>query len=38
MRQLASGDFEPETVISPTTLVIRASCGASVANNMGARA
>jgi LacI family transcriptional regulator len=38
MRQLASGDFEPETVLSPTTLVIRASCGASNANNMRARA
>ena len=29
MRQLASGDFAPETVLSPTTLVVRASCGAS---------
>ena len=29
MRQLASGDFEPETVLTPTTLVVRASCGAS---------
>jgi LacI family transcriptional regulator len=38
MRQLASGDFEPETVLSPTTLVIRASCGASDANNASARA
>ena len=38
MRQLASGDFEPETVLSPTTLVIRASCGASDANNTSARA
>jgi LacI family transcriptional regulator, galactose operon repressor len=28
MRQLASGDFEPETVLSPTTLIVRASCGA----------
>jgi LacI family transcriptional regulator len=27
MRQLASGDFEPEAVLCPTTLVIRASCG-----------
>ncbi|MDR3496922.1 MAG: LacI family DNA-binding transcriptional regulator [Ancalomicrobiaceae bacterium] len=27
MRQLASGDFEPETILCPTTLVIRASCG-----------
>ena len=38
MRQLASGDFEPETVLSPTTLVVRASCGASNANQMEARA
>ncbi len=29
MRQLASGDFEPEAVLCPTTLVIRASCGTS---------
>ena len=29
MRQLASGDFAPETVLSPTTLVVRASCGGS---------
>ncbi len=28
MRQLASGDHAPETVLSPTTLVVRASCGA----------
>ena len=28
MRQLASGDHAPETVMSPTTLVVRASCGA----------
>jgi LacI family transcriptional regulator len=27
MRQLASGDFEPETILCPTTLIIRASCG-----------
>ena len=36
MRQLASGDFEPETVLSPATLVIRASCGASNASKMEA--
>jgi LacI family transcriptional regulator len=29
MRQLASGDHAPETVLSPTTLVVRASCGAA---------
>jgi LacI family transcriptional regulator len=38
MRQLASGDFEPETVQSPTTLVIRASCGALNASKMEAHA
>ena len=38
MRQLASGDFEPETVLSPTTLVIRASCGASNGDKTGAHA
>ena len=29
MRQIASGDFEPETVLTPTTLMIRASSGAA---------
>ena len=29
MRQIASGDFSPETVLTPTTLMIRASCGAT---------
>jgi LacI family transcriptional regulator len=29
MRQLASGNFEPETVLCSTTLAIRASCGTS---------
>ena len=29
MRHLASGDFEPEAVLCPTTLVIRKSCGAA---------
>ena len=33
MRQLASGDFAPETILCPTTLVVRASCG--VANLSG---
>ena len=29
MRHLASGNFEPEAVLCPTTLVVRASCGAA---------
>ncbi len=29
MRQLASGDAEPEAVLLPTTLMIRSSCGAA---------
>jgi len=29
MRQLASGDHTPETILSPTTLIVRASCGAA---------
>jgi LacI family transcriptional regulator len=29
MRQIASEDFEPETVLCPTSLIIRASCGTS---------
>jgi LacI family transcriptional regulator len=36
MRQLASGDFEPEAVLCSTTLVIRASCGTSSAIRAGA--
>ena len=36
MRQLASGDFTPEKVLLPTTLVVRASCG--TAKDQGARA
>jgi LacI family transcriptional regulator len=32
MRQLASGDFEPETTLCPTTLVVRSSCGTSGLN------
>jgi LacI family transcriptional regulator len=35
MRQLASGDFEPEAVLCSTTLVIRASCGTSNAVRAG---
>jgi LacI family transcriptional regulator len=35
MRQLASGDFEPEAVLCSTTLVIRASCGTSNAVRVG---
>jgi LacI family transcriptional regulator len=27
MRQIASGDFEPEVVVCPTSLIIRSSCG-----------
>ena len=29
MRQIASGNFEPESVICPTSLIIRSSCGPS---------
>jgi LacI family transcriptional regulator, galactose operon repressor len=29
MRQIASGDFEPEAILCPTSLIIRASCGTS---------
>ncbi|HEX9168637.1 MAG TPA: LacI family DNA-binding transcriptional regulator [Roseiarcus sp.] len=36
MRQLASGDFEPETILCPTTLVIRASGGAAISDTTGA--
>lgn len=35
MRQLASGDFEPEAVLCSTTLAIRASCGTSNAVQAG---
>ena len=35
MRHLASGDFEPEAVLCPTTLVIRKSCGAAKPNPQG---
>jgi LacI family transcriptional regulator len=36
MRQLASGKFEPETVLCPATLVIRSSCGTALTNETGA--
>jgi LacI family transcriptional regulator len=36
MRHLASGDFEPEAVLCPTTLMIRKSCGALNADHMEA--
>jgi LacI family transcriptional regulator len=35
MRQLASGNAEPETVRLPTNLVVRASCGAAGAQDSG---
>ncbi len=38
MRQLASGDHEPETVLCPATLVIRATSGAKNANATETRA
>jgi LacI family transcriptional regulator len=38
MRQLASGDFEPETVLCPTTLIVRASCGAAPVPSSGVEA
>ncbi len=37
MRQLASGDHTPETVLSPTTLIVRASCGAAHLTPSGAQ-
>jgi LacI family transcriptional regulator len=36
MRQLASGKFEPETVLCPATLVVRASCGTALTHQTGA--
>ncbi len=36
MRQIASGDFAPETVLCPTTLIVRESCGTSSLNLLGA--
>jgi LacI family transcriptional regulator len=35
MRHLASGDFEPEAVLCPTTLAIRKSSGAPKPNPLG---
>ncbi len=35
MRQLASGDSEPETVLCPTTLIVRGSCGTSTIHKPG---
>jgi LacI family transcriptional regulator len=32
MRQIASGDFGPENVLCPTSLIIRSSCGTAAAN------
>ena len=32
MRQIAAGDLEPEAVLCPTSLIIRASCGTSNAS------
>ena len=32
MRHIASGDFEPETVLCPSSLVVRASCGSRPPN------
>jgi len=29
MRQIASGNFEPESILCPTSLIIRSSCGTS---------
>jgi LacI family transcriptional regulator len=37
MRQLASHDFDPETIACPTSLIVRASCGALNSNRAGAR-
>jgi LacI family transcriptional regulator len=36
MRQLASGHAEPETVLTPTTLMVRASCGGAGFHYQGA--
>ena len=35
MRHIASGDSKPETVLCPSPLVVRASCGASRPNERG---
>jgi LacI family transcriptional regulator len=31
MRQIASGNFEPESVLCPTSLIVRSSCGTAAA-------
>jgi len=36
MRQLASREFDPETISCPTSLIVRASCGALNSNRAGA--
>ena len=35
MRQIASGNFEPESVLCPTSLIIRSSCGTTAATQEG---
>ena len=35
MRQIASGNFEPENVLCPTSLIIRSSCGTGAAKQEG---
>ena len=32
MRQIASGNFEPESVLCPTSLIIRSSCGTAASH------
>ena len=36
MRQIASGNFEPETVLCSTSLIIRSSCGTAGRAHEGA--
>ncbi len=31
MRQIASGNFEPESILCPTSLILRSSCGTALA-------
>ena len=38
MRQLASGDYSAESVLLPTSLIVRASCGIDTSKLSGARA
>jgi LacI family transcriptional regulator len=35
MRQIASGNFEPEAVLCPTSLILRSSCGTSLSIQEG---